>query len=129
MGEALLARELASTPGVQVGSAGIGALVDRPADPTAQALMQECGLDISAHRARQLTPALLRQHDLILVMEAGHKKAVEAIDPSARGKIYRWGEWSGFDVPDPFGESREVFEQALALLRRGLEDWSSKLKG
>ncbi len=129
MGEALLARELAYNSAVRVSSAGIGALVDRPADPTAQALMREQGLDISAHRAQQLTSALLRRNDLVLVMESGHKKAVETIDPSARGKVYRWGEWGDFDVPDPFGESREVFEQALALLLQGLKDWSSKLKG
>ena len=126
MGEALLARALADRS--RVGSAGLGALVDQPADETARSLLQERGLDISAHRARQLTAELIRRHDLILVMESGHKRAVESIDPSARGKVYRWGEWGDFDIPDPYRQSREVFEQALELILRGVDDWSAKLK-
>ena len=127
MGAALLARRLAGHPEVTVESAGIGALVGHPADETARALLLEQGIDISGHRARQLTSALLRQADLVLVMEAEHKKAIEALDPSARGKVYRLGEWSNFDIPDPYQQSREVFEHALRLIQQGVVDWSSKL--
>ncbi|MDX1655531.1 MAG: low molecular weight phosphotyrosine protein phosphatase, partial [Candidatus Competibacteraceae bacterium] len=76
----------------------------------------------------QLTEELIRRHDLILVMESGHRRAVEAIDPSARGRIYRWGEWGDFEVPDPYRQPREVFEQSLELILRGLDDWLVKLK-
>ncbi len=126
---AALLRQVLAPQGIEVGSAGISALVAQPADPLAREVLQEQGLDLSAHRARQLTPALSRAADLILVMEAGHKKAVEAIDPSARGKIYRWGEWAGFEVPDPYQRPREAFEQTLVLLREGLQGWLPKLRG
>ena len=54
---------------VQIASAGIQALVDHPADPQAQEEARKDGLDLSAHRARQLTDAMCQAHDLILVME------------------------------------------------------------
>lgn len=73
MAEALVAHRLAGMPGVATASAGISALVGRPADGLAQELMAARGLDLSGHRARQLTPELATSFDLILVMEDGHR--------------------------------------------------------
>lgn len=105
-----------------VGSAGVSALAGKPADPTAQALMLGRGIDISAHRARQLTPDLIRAFELILVMESRQQRAVEEILPGARGRVHRLGRWGGFDVPDPYGRDREDFEDALGLIVRGVDD-------
>ncbi len=123
MAEALLKDRLAKR-GVRatVESAGVGALVGHPADPQAVALMQERGLDITAHRGRQLTPDMIRAFELILVMEADQQRAVEGILPSARGRVHRIGRWGNFDVPDPYRKDREAFERALALIDRGLDD-------
>jgi len=107
---------------VAVESAGISALAGRPAEPIAQALMSERGLDISGHRARQLTPEIIRSFELILVMEAAQQRAVEAILPSARGRVHRIGRWGDFDVPDPYRQERPAFERSLALIDRGIED-------
>jgi len=105
-----------------VESAGISALVGSPADPVARALMSERGLDISGHRARQLTPEIIRSFELVLVMEAAQQQAVEAILPSARGRVHRIGRWGSFDVPDPYRQERVAFERALALIDRGIGD-------
>src|SRR5512138_1160813 len=90
---AALLRDRLGRRGVVLGveSAGISALVGRPAEQTAQELMRERGLDISAHRARQLTPELIRSFELVLVMEASQQPEVEAILPTARGRVYRIG--------------------------------------
>src|SRR2546428_9163909 len=60
MAEALLARRLRDR-GIEgtVTSAGISALVGYPADAMARELMTARGLDLGAHRARQLTPDLV----------------------------------------------------------------------
>ncbi len=123
MAEAELARRLASR-GVKavVESAGIAALVGRPADPIAQELMLERGSDISSHRARQLTPDLIRSFELILVMESEQQRAVEAILPSARGRVHRIGRWGNFDVPDPYRRDQDAFERALELIVQGVDD-------
>lgn len=127
MAEALLKNALQDHPEICVSSAGIGALVGYPADQHAGALMQERGLDISAHQARQLTPELISESDLILVMEAGHKGAIDLQDPTARGKVHRLCEWRDEDIPDPYRQPRKAFEEALELIAAGVNDWAKKI--
>ncbi len=130
MAEALLREELAKTgEGYDVQSAGLGALVGHPADETAQKLMRRIGIDISGHRARQLDSDLVHWADLILVMETSQKKTLESGEPSARGRVYRLGEWGDFDVPDPYKRPEEAFEQALTLISQGVSEWIPKLRG
>jgi protein-tyrosine phosphatase len=123
MGAALLAERLRGRPSARVASAGLAALVGRPAEPEAVALMAERGLDLSGHRATQVTPELLAAHDLVLVMEAGQVRAVEALAPAMRGRVHRLGRFGDFDVPDPFQQPRAAFERARDLILRGLDDF------
>ncbi len=111
-----------------VESAGLGALVGEPASDYAVALMQERDIDISSHRAQQLTAELARKADLILVMELRHKRAIESGDPSARGKIFRLGEWLGKEIADPHHQPRQAFEEALAAIDECVADWVERLK-
>jgi len=113
--------------GVNISSAGIGALVGEPADPIAVQLLQDRGIDISGHRARQLTPEIVREADLVLVMERKHLHAVNAISPGAWGKVHEIGKWIDAEVPDPYRKSPEYFKQVLELLERGVETWSKKI--
>lgn len=112
-----------------IASAGLRALVGRPAEPHAQALMRERGLDLSGHRARQLTAELITPFELVLVMEERHERAVHALSPSARGRVHRIGRFCGFDVPDPYGQDRHAFERSLALIDRGLTDFEEAFWG
>ena len=131
MAEALLRQALGGKMGgktdISVSSAGLGALVDYPAAEHAEVLMAERGLDISTHKARQLTPDLVHASDLILVMESGHKRAIGEEDPSAYGKVYRICEWQDKDIPDPFRQPREAFEAALRLIDQGVQDWVERI--
>jgi low molecular weight protein-tyrosine phosphatase len=121
MAEILLARRLREKGlATVVESAGLGALVGAPADPIACALMAGRGLELGSHRARQITRELIRGADLVLTMEAGQQRAVEELDASARGRVHRIGRIGRFDVPDPYRQGRAAFEQALALIERGL---------
>jgi len=110
-----------------VSSAGLGALVNHPADPIACQLIAEKGLDISAHRARQLTNEMIHAADLILVMEAWQKAAIETRAPSARGKVFRLGKWDKTDISDPYQKDLSAFIQALKLIEQGVAQWMAKL--
>ena len=123
MAEGLFRERLGRRPRFQVSSAGISALHGDPADPLARELLRERGIDIGSHRARQLTPALVSQVELVLVMEQGHERAVLEMVPQARGKVHRLGKFGNFDVPDPYRQGRPAFEQALRLIERGLDDY------
>jgi protein-tyrosine phosphatase len=110
----------------QVESAGVAALEGRSADAFAQELLRERGIDIAAHRARQLTPSLITEFDLVVTMDNEQTRAVESILPSARGRVHRLGKWSDFDIPDPHKQPREAFERALDLIDQGVMDWKKK---
>ena len=128
MAEAVLRNALGEQDEITVESAGLGALVDRPAEEHAVALLLERGIDISAHRARQLTPELLHEADLILVMESRYKKAVKAEDSTVRGKLFRLGEWRDEDIHDPYQKSKIVFANTLDKIDMCVEDWVARLK-
>ena len=128
MAEAVLRNALRNQQDITVESAGLGAMVDWPASEHAESLMKERGLDISGHRARQLTPELLSAADLVLVMELGHKKAIEADDVTARGKVFRLGEWRDKDIRDPFQRPKIEFEKALREIDACVATWVERLK-
>ena len=127
MAEALLRDALREQKDIIVESAGLGALVDHPASEHAVTLMRERGLDISEHRARQITPDMVHDADRVLVMEAGHKRVIDMNEPAARAKIYRLGEWQERDIQDPYRQPREAFEAALADIDEGVAEWTRRI--
>jgi protein-tyrosine phosphatase len=128
MAEALLQRELRGKDGFTVESAGLGALVGHPASEHSVALMDELGLDITAHRARQIHPDMVSAADLVLVMEAGHKRAIDDADATARGKVYRLGEWQDCNIADPYRRERDAYEAALRDIQAGVASWVEKIR-
>jgi protein-tyrosine phosphatase len=128
MAVALLRQRLADRGHrVEVRSAGVGAMVHHPADDTTRTLMQAKGLDLSDHRARQVTPELTRWAELILVMESRHRDAIVGMDPTARGKTFLLGHWGGDEIPDPFRREDAVYERALSLIESSLDSWVRRL--
>ncbi len=129
MAEAVLKEALSKSNknGIHVSSAGIGALVGHPADEKAEQLMTARGLDISSHSARQLNHEMIRKADLILVMELAHKKNIENKEPSAKGKIFRIGEWEGYDISDPYQLDIKAFESVLVQIDQGINQWLKKI--
>lgn len=110
-----------------VSSAGLGALTGHPPDPKACRLMIEKGIDISDYRACQLNKEMIRKADLILVMESAHKIAIEESEPSTKGKIFRLGEWGGFDIPYPYNQDLSAFVKTFDLIEQGIAKWVPKL--
>jgi low molecular weight protein-tyrosine phosphatase len=129
MAEGLLRQVLleANKTDCNVSSAGLGALVGHKADPSACQLMMARGIDISGHRACQLHADMIRKTDLILVMELSHKHAIIDKQQSARGKVFRLGEWEDFDIADPYKKDLAAFERSLILIEKGISQWMEKL--
>ncbi|MEQ6341800.1 MAG: low molecular weight phosphotyrosine protein phosphatase [Gammaproteobacteria bacterium] len=129
MAEYLLRQHLSQMGrGVEIRSAGIAALVNHPAEETTSALMQAKGLDLTPHRARQLTPELSCWAELILVMEKHHRDAVVEMDPTARGKTFLLGHWTGQEIPDPYRRGGEAHSNAMRLIEASLDPWVRKLE-
>jgi len=70
---------------------------------------------------------VIQEADLVLVMETWQIKAVESIWLMARGKVHLLGKWGQFEVPDPYRQSRQIFEFSLKQIEQGVEDWYVRL--
>ena len=128
MAEYLLRASLG--PQVVVESAGLGALHGASAAPEARTLMAERGLDISAHRARQLTTQSALAADLILVMDRRQKARCESMVPSARGRIFLLGHWlpdGRQEIADPYRRGPEAFRTALNHIDHAVTAWLPRL--
>ena len=62
------------------------------------------GIDLRAHRTQVISRELLTKHDLILVMEKGHREALNIEFPFVRNKLHLLSEvvnGMSFDILDP----------------------------
>ncbi|TQI79805.1 protein-tyrosine phosphatase [Serratia fonticola] len=124
-GERLLKKLL---PHKNIGSAGLGALVGKPADESAIDIANQNGLSLDGHKGRQLTAPMCRSYDLILVMEKGHIDAVCRLAPEVRGKTMLFGHWLGQkDIVDPYRQSSEAFKFVYQLLNESAQKWADAL--
>lgn len=123
--EFLLRRAL---PDRNVSSAGLAALVGYDMEAMARAVAEENGLPCPVHQARQLTPSLCHEADLILVMEAGHKEGVTALCPEARGKVFLLAQGApSSDIGDPYRKGRPAFERAYQQIGAATALWTKRL--
>jgi len=106
----------------EVSSAGTAAWEGQPATEASIEVAAREGIDLSAHRSRRVTPALLRAADLVLVMEKSHLGSVLALgaDPKRTHVLSDWPEPGDPDLPvsDPFGASTEAYEECWRRIRR-----------
>lgn len=117
----------AALPEKRVYSAGIGALIGRPADPFSIQLMQEQGIDISAHRAQSLASWMVSEADIILVMDLEQKRFIEQQYASSKGKVFRLGEFGKYDIPDPYRQDLATFRQTYSLIAEGVDALIARL--
>lgn len=111
-----------------ISSAGTGALVGRGATAEVTSLMQERGIDVTHHRARQVDADILRNTDLVLAAETEHVRWVTARFPLMRGRVHLLGRWQGnIDIPDPYRQGMPAFERVLDTLDACVDDWLERL--
>lgn len=126
MAAGLLRHELgADAERVQVDSAGTAAWEDQPATGPSIEVAARNGVDLKGHRSRRLTPALVREADLVLVMERAHQAAVLTLGADPR-KVHLLSEYPppgepSWPVSDPFGASIEAYEECWRRIHRHLQ--------
>ena len=106
---------------IQVGSAGTHALHGHQAHEHAIAEMARLGIDISDHRARQITREIARSADLILVMETAHVAQVKRLLPWGKKKprlITEFDQQSVMrEIDDPYGQPQNAYAQCIQILK------------
>jgi protein-tyrosine-phosphatase len=121
MAEAIT-RELAAERGMgdlEVTSAGTGAMAGGPVSDGALLVALEHGVDLNGHRSKPLSPALVREADLILAMGVTHLEHVRAL--GGEGKSYLLTDYAsqtraGRAISDPFGAGLGIYRETYAEL-------------
>lgn len=119
--------------GLRFASAGTGVVPGAPAADAAMLVGVERGMDLSRHRARMLTGALVPPGAIVLVMSHAHLDAVSRIVPQA--DAYLLDEFASRGataraVADPFGGTLEEYRTAAdeieAMVSRTLDRLASE---
>ena len=103
---------------VQVLSAGVWAEPGHAASVNAVTTLDRRGIELESHRSQPLTPELLREADVILVMEEGHRRSIFYAAPQHLAKVFLLTEMAGGheDVDDPYGGPLSLSGRTADLL-------------
>ena len=116
-------------PGLTVSSAGIAAVEGGRMPDEAAAIAKHAALDLAEHRGRQITTPIVREADLILVMEKGQLDWIVSRFPETRGRVFMATHWvGGDDIADPYRQSAAFFERVYSQLDEGVRAWADRLQ-
>lgn len=105
---------------ITASSAGTGAFDGSPASDGSLLVAMENGLDLSAHRARLLTPGIVQTADLILTMAGSHLEQVGELGGATRSHLLTNYATHGRvqdPVSDPYGGVLAVYRSTYDELR------------
>ena len=101
---------------IQATSAGIAAHDGMLISANAMDAMQEEGIDMSYHRARQVTGNDIDNATAVFCMTDAHAATVAAIYPQAMDKIYVLGR----GISDPFGGDLDMYRMCRDQIKAEL---------
>lgn len=105
----------------EASSAGISATAGMAPSPETISFLEKKGLDVSHHRAKRLTLGMIREADLIFVMQKNHLEKIASKMPEAVHKTFLFSDFhpefknEEIGIPDPMGMG-ELFYENVGLL-------------
>lgn len=129
--------------GINVSSAGISVFPGEPANEKAIAILKDKGIDITKHKARQLSDEIMSA-DIILTMTSNHKKFIEyyfkadetfpchkpdETSPCLTPKVFTLKEFSSkvskeklinSDIDDPYGKNYDEYKRVSDEIEKEL---------
>ena len=110
-----------------VSSAGTWAIPGQPVLPLVFEVAQRYNLNLAGHHTTRVRESLLSEFDLILVMQASHKEALQSEFPSTSQRIYLLSEvvdHRTYDIPDVSGSLQgisDISAELADLIQRGYQ--------
>ncbi len=149
LGERLLAHRLTGSD-IEVGSAGVGAMVGSPMNPDAAVHLEPYGATADGFAARQLTDRMVKDSDLILTATRAIRSRVLEDSPGALRRTFTVLEFAAlldvvepglepgelvrvaaqersraaleeYDIPDPYGRGEELHAAAAQAMATAVE--------
>jgi protein-tyrosine-phosphatase len=136
MAEGFLKKMLADSnkKDIEVFSAGTFAVDGFMPTENTVSVMNKEDIDVSIYQSSRLTPPMIQQADLILVMEPVHKEEVLNYVPTAEEKTHllkaftgKEDKLSGTSVPDPIGRPLEVYESVASVIKECVKELMERL--
>jgi len=121
-------RRSGSDLGILVRSAGTRALVGSAMDPQAAAQLVAYGGDASGFRARDLTPALIAESDLVLTATRAHRGEVALMSPRALRRVFTFCDFADL-VAGMAGPSSPVTKKDPRAWVRQVTDKAAESRG
>ena len=129
MAEGLFKKLVEDRKDFLVGSAGVGAADGYGASDETLRVMRQHGIDMSDHKSRGITAAMVRSADRIFVMENMHKFSILREWPEAAEKTHLLTEYSRhskvrgneIDIPDPIRMSSDFYKNVFQVIRECVE--------
>ena len=132
MAEGLLKKRLQEIgkTGITVRSAGVIAVDGYPPTNETVQVMKDEGVDQAAFRSTRLTDKMIKESDLILVMETGHKLEIIKRVPEAVSKTFLLMEYGKagsakrngrLDVQDPIGYPIGEYKKCMTVIKQEIE--------
>ncbi|MHB8155028.1 MAG: L-threonylcarbamoyladenylate synthase [Candidatus Omnitrophota bacterium] len=146
MAEAYLKKLLHKTQrtDIQVSSAGVMAVAGMGASLETREVLAKEGMNVEAHRSQRITPELLEQSDIILVMEDVHEDKILQLAPEVKNRLFLLKEFarpvrnhdiinsdkvsngarindSNLNITDPAGSSLEFYQDTFLTIKDAVE--------
>ena len=100
---------------VECTSCGLSTLTGMPVTDYAVEAAAAYGADISTHRSRPITEYMLSEGDLFVCMTKAHADMLAPYLPAEKLRVL------GDGIPDPFGGTREDYQNCAAAIYAALE--------
>jgi protein-tyrosine phosphatase len=103
---------------IEVLSAGVMAANGAPASRLAAEVAESAGMSLEGHRSAGLDNRIIEQADLVLVLGEHELEVIRQRVPAAAERTWLITDFgreraTGEGIPDPFGGSREAYEECL----------------
>ena len=118
---------------VEIYSCGIFAESGDGATFNAIETLKQYGIDISKHRATNISESNIKDMDLILCATVSHKQLVLNMYPNLLGKVYTIKEYAynennqDIDIKDPWGNNNETYLLCAKEIEKALKKIVEKI--
>jgi len=104
--------------GYKISSAGIMGITGVPASREAITACAAKGIDIKAHRSTALSQQSVDESDVIFAMARMHRESIAALSSEGADKCMLLAE--NEDIPDPIGQSQQVYNECADLIEKAV---------
>lgn len=136
MAEVILKEKLRNSgnTNISISSAGLMDMKGGRARDEAIEIIRNLGVDISHHRSRHLTDDMIKEADIVIVMEASHRDKILGKYPESSNKVFllsRFGNEKGIerDIADPYGAPVFYYRTAFREISFYINGLLNFLKG